>query len=137
MEEVNSALVKMHKNYYSYEWTWAIDVLENFYGKSIADFNPEDIISIVKKWKECVLGIDNFLYEDARKEFAMVKMTGFGVDGKSGAKELDFTEVRGEFEKNETVQTIRNHMHKKEQLGDKVIELMKKIEADPVSAGNA
>ena len=124
LEEVNSALAMMHKNYYNYEWTWAVDVLEDFYGKCISEFDASDVIAIVKKWKESVLGIDRFLYEDARKEFSMSKMTGFGVDGQDGARELDFTEVRGEFENNDTVKEIKEHMEKKERLGSRVIEQM-------------
>nr|WP_321355276.1 DUF4954 family protein [uncultured Draconibacterium sp.] len=127
LEEVNSALATMHKNYYNFEWTWAVDVLESFYGKSISEFEASDVITIVKKWKESVLGIDRFLYEDARKEFSMSKMTGFGVDGKNGARELDFTEVRGEFEDNDTVKEIKEHMEKKERLGSRVIKQMMQV----------
>jgi carbonic anhydrase/acetyltransferase-like protein (isoleucine patch superfamily) len=127
LEEVNSALATIHKNYYNFEWTWAVDVLESFYGKSISEFEASDVISIVKKWKESVLGIDRFLYEDARKEFSMSKMTGFGVDGQDGARELDFAEVRGEFDENETVKAIKEHMDKKERLGSRVIEQMVQV----------
>ncbi len=127
LEEVNSGLVMLHKNYYNYEWTWAVDVLEEFYGKSIKEFETEDVIAVVEKWKESVLGIDMYLYEDAKKEFSMTKKTGFGVDGKNGAQELDFTEVRGEFESNETVIAIKMHMEKKEGLGNEIIELMNKV----------
>ncbi|WP_319229157.1 DUF4954 family protein [Draconibacterium orientale] len=127
LEEVNSALATIHKNYYNFEWTWAVDVLESFYGKSISEFEASDVISIVKKWKESVLGIDRFLYEDARKEFSMSKMTGFGVDGQDGARELDFAEVRGEFDDNETVKAIKEHMDKKERLGSRVIEQMVQV----------
>ena len=130
LEEVNSALVTMHKNYYNFEWTWAVDVLESFYGKSISEFEASDVITIVKKWKESVLGIDRFLYEDARKEFSMSKMTGFGVDGQEGARELDFAEVRGEFEDNATVKEIKEHMEKKERLGSRVIEQMMQVWGD-------
>jgi hypothetical protein len=127
LEEVNSALATIHKNYYNFEWTWAVDVLESFYGKSISEFEASDVISIVKKWKESVLGIDRFLYEDARKEFSMSKMTGFGVDGQDGARELDFAEVRGEFDDNETVKAIKEHMDKKERLGSRVIQQMVQV----------
>ncbi|WP_347840255.1 DUF4954 family protein [uncultured Draconibacterium sp.] len=127
LEELNSALATLHKNYYNYEWTWAAEVLEQFYGKNINAFEAADVITIVKKWKESVLGIDRFLYEDARKEFSMSKMTGFGVDGENKARELDFAEVRGEFESNVTVKEIREHMEKKEQLGTLMIELMMQV----------
>jgi len=125
LEEVNSSLVALHKNYYNYEWTWALDVLEQFYNKKTKDFTAQDVINIVKKWKECVLGIDDYLYNDAKKEFSLTKMTGFGVDGQNGARELDFTQVRGEFEENDTVKTIKLHMITKEELGNEVIGRMK------------
>lgn len=126
LDEVNSALVALHKNYYNYEWTWAVDVLEQFTGKSIEKFTAEDVIEVVEKWKESVLNIDKYLYEDAQKEFSMSTMTGFGVDGQNGARELDFAHVRGEFDKNETVKAIKVHMKTKEKLGNGLISRMKK-----------
>jgi carbonic anhydrase/acetyltransferase-like protein (isoleucine patch superfamily) len=124
LEEVNAALVALHKNYYNYEWTWAADVFSGFYGKNISKFNAKDVIAVVEKWKESVLGIDQLLYEDAKKEFSMSKMTGFGVDGENGARELDFAQVRGEFEKNDTVKAIQIHMQTKEALGNELIQRM-------------
>jgi carbonic anhydrase/acetyltransferase-like protein (isoleucine patch superfamily) len=133
LEEVNSALVSLHKNYYNYEWTWAIDVLEKFTGKSTAGFTAPDVISVVEKWKQSVLEIDNLLYEDARKEFSLTKMTGFGVDGQDGERELDFVQVRGGFENNDTVKAIKNHMKSKEELGNELIFRMKKTIAASLS----
>ena len=133
LEEVNSGLAMLHKNYYNYEWTWAMDVLEKFYGKSVKEFDSEDIIAVVEKWQNSVLGIDQYLYEDAQKEFSMTKKTGFGVDGKNGAQELDFTEVRGEFESNLTVQAIKEHMEKKANLGTEIIAMMNGVNSEQAS----
>ncbi len=126
LEEVNSALISLHKNYYNYEWTWSLDVLEQFYGKKADQFTAEDVIAVVEKWKDSVLEIDRYLYEDAKKEFSLTKMTGFGVDGQNGAREQDFIQVRGEFEENETVKAIKVHMKTKEELGRDLIERMNK-----------
>ncbi len=128
LEEVNSALAILHKNYYNYEWTWAVDAIKDFYGKDIKDFTSKDVIKIVNNWKKSVLGIDRFLYQDAKKEFSMSKMIGFGVDGTNGAREEDFAQVRGEFESNTTVVAICEHMDKKEKLGNKIIEMMKLVQ---------
>ncbi|WP_372947075.1 DUF4954 family protein [Mariniphaga sp.] len=133
LEEVNAGLVALHKNYYNYEWTWAADVVGEFYGKSISQFTTQDVIVVVEKWKESVLGIDRLLYEDAKKEFSMAKMTGFGVDGENGARELDFAQVRGEFEKNDTVKAIQVHMQNKEALGNELIQRMKQTKSSPVT----
>ena len=127
LEEVNAALLALHKNYYNHEWTWAANVLEKFYGRKLEEFTAADVVAIVEKWKESVLGIDQYLYEDAKKEFSLTKMTGFGVDGQNGARELDFAQVRGEFESNETVKAIHVHMETKEALGNEIIGQMKKI----------
>lgn len=126
LEEINAALAVLHKNYYNYEWTWAVGVIEKFYGKPVEEFTASDVISIVEKWKKGVLEIDRCLYEDAKKEFSMSKMTGFGVDGTNGAREEDFAQVRGEFESNKTVMAIHQHIAKKEKLGNEIIELMAK-----------
>ncbi len=127
LEEVNSALAALHKNYYNYEWTWAADILSEFYGKEVSRFTANDVINIVEKWKHSVLELDKYLYEDARKEFSMSKMTGFGVDGTNGAREEDFAQVRGEFDNNPTVVAIRQHMHKKEMLGNEMIAMMEAV----------
>lgn len=126
LEEVNSALAALHKNYYNYEWTWALDVLEKFTRKKAEKFTASDVIEVVKKWKESVLAIDQFLYEDAQKEFSLTKMTGFGVDGQDDDREMDFAQVRGEFEENTTVKAIKVHMKNKEKLGNDLISEMSK-----------
>jgi hypothetical protein len=82
-----------------------------------------------------VLEMDRFLYEDARKEFSMSKMIGFGVDGTNGAREEDFAQVRGEFVNNKTVVAICEHMEKKEKLGSEIITLMKRA-MEPVEIVN-
>lgn len=127
LEEVNSALAVLHHNYYNYEWTWASEVLAEFYGKRMDEITANDVIAIVEKWKASVLEMDRYLYEDAKKEFSMSKMTGFGMDGINGAREEDFAQVRGEFDSNKTVIAIREHMEKKEKLGRKMIDKMNQI----------
>ncbi len=126
LEEVNAALFSLHKNYYNYEWTWAAEMLGQFYGKNRNAFTAKDVIAVINQWKNSVLEIDRLLVKDAQKEFSLSKMTGFGVDGQNGARERDFTEVRGAFEKNETVKAIYVHMEKKEALGNELIQRLNK-----------
>ena len=61
------------------------------------------------------------LYEDAKKEFNLASMTGFGADGSREVKELDFGQVRGEFESNSFVQAVLDHIEKKEALGNELL----------------
>lgn len=127
LEEINAAIRSIHENYYTYEWSWAADVIEKFYGTSVKDFTPNDVIQITEKWVKAVLGIDKLLYDDARKEFTLIKKTGFGVDGDRTVQQLDFENVRGEFETHAEVSSIRDHMAKKEALGKEIISQMEKL----------
>ena len=127
LEEINASIRSIHGNYYSYEWSWAVDVLEEFYGKAVEEFTALDIIEITHRWMSAVLEIDKLLYEDAQKEFSLIKQTGFGVDGDRVVQQLDFENVRGEFETHAEVQAIRDHMAKKEALGRDVISQMEKL----------
>ncbi len=127
IEEINSVMVSVHQNYYSYEWTWAYDAFDIFLGKKISDFTIEGLIEVIDRWKSAVLEIDNYLYEDAKKEFSLSKMTGFGIDGEESDKHHDFENVRGEFQTNPMVVSIRNHIQAKKELGKEMKLLLEKV----------
>ena len=81
----------------------------------------------MERWKKSVVDLDRLLYEDARKEFTLSSMTGFGIDGGDEIKKLDFEQVRGDFESNSVVAAIQEHIKQKSALGDELIERMGKI----------
>ncbi|MDR1517439.1 MAG: DUF4954 family protein, partial [Dysgonamonadaceae bacterium] len=126
LDAVAEAFAIMHRNYYSYEWTWAIDKIQERFGKKIADFTAGDVINIVNVWKESVVSLDRLLYDDAQKEFKLSAKTGFGVDGGEYDRNLDFERVRGEFEQNIFVKETVDHIRRKTELGNELIERMKK-----------
>lgn len=122
VDEVNARFAAMHSHYYTYEWTWAYDLIGKFYGIRPDVITREEIIMIVEKWKEAVVGLDRLVYEDARKEFSLSSMTGFGADGDSNQKSQDFAEVRGGmFDTNPFVRAVLEHIRVKTALGDGLI----------------
>ncbi|MBR6055384.1 MAG: DUF4954 family protein [Bacteroidales bacterium] len=121
IEGINEAFAAIHSLYYTYEWTWAYGKYREFFGVAPEEMTAEDVISIVRQWKEAVIGLDRTLYEDARKEFNLASMTGFGADGNKEDKEQDFEHVRGDFESNAFVTAVLDHIRAKEALGDELI----------------
>ena len=121
IEEINSYFISIHNNYYNYEWSWVYEAFRSFMGKDVMNLSSEEITEIIKRWLDAVLTIDKYLYEDASKEFSLLKRTGFGIDGEEADKELDFESVRGEFETNQMVISIREHMDTKQKLGEEII----------------
>ena len=126
LKAINAEFERMHADYYAYEWTWAYGKLEEFYGVKPEEMTAREVIRIVERWKECVVGLDRMVYEDARKEFSMASMTGFGADGSRLEKELDFEQVRGDFESNPFVTAVLQHIDAKTALGDELIGRMEK-----------
>ena len=117
VDQLHARFEEMHRNYYTYEWTWAYQKMLDFYG----------IVRIVHQWKESVVGLDRMVYEDAKKEFSLSSMTGFGADGDPKAKRLDFEQVRGDFESNPFVQAVLRHIEEKSALGEELLERLKPL----------
>lgn len=122
VEEVNRRLRALHERYYDYEWTWAYEQMLAFYGLEHGHITPEQLISVVERWKAAVTALDEMLYEDARKEFSLSAKTGFGFDGSARTAEQDFEQVRGDFESNPFVNEVKEHIRRKSCLGDHWIE---------------
>ena len=127
LEQIDNFFKSIYDNYYTYEWTWVINVFQQRIGKKINEITSQDIIELVEKWIKSVTDLDNMLYEDAKKEFALNTKTGFGMDGEETDKNIDFEQVRGKFESNSTVAEIKEHIIKKTNLGNELIERMKKV----------
>lgn len=129
IEACAEAFREMHRLYYQWEWTWAWERLEEEEGKSVNEFTAEDVIRLVERWKKSVIDLDKMLYEDARKEFTISSMTGFGIDGGEEIRKLDFEEVRGDFDSNVVVAAIQDHIRQKSALGDELIGRLKNIKS--------
>ncbi len=128
LKDIEQEFKNMHANYYEYEWIWAAELLVEKLGKKIDNLTIVDIISIIQKWQASVIGLDRMLYEDAKKEFRLDSMTGFGMDGNKTTQKLDFEKVRGNFESNDFVNEIISHIHRKTRLGEKILNQLEQIE---------
>ena len=81
----------------------------------------KNIIEIVQRWQAAVVGLDRMVYEDAKKEFSLTSMTGFGADGSREEQRMDFEEVRGAFDSNPFVTAVLEHIRVKTELGNELI----------------
>lgn len=131
LKQVEEFFTELHSRYYEYEWNWTANFIETYLKKPVWTFSIDELIEIVREWRESVIAIDRMLYEDAKKEFRMDAMTGFGIDGDHQIKQLDFEQVRGRFEDNDFVKEICNHIERKKNLGNRVIQQLKEAQKQP------
>ncbi len=122
VDQIHERFEVMHANYYTYEWTWAYEHMIKFYDLEQDHITRQDIVSIVKKWQDAVVSLDKMVYADAKKEFSLSAMTGFGADGTRTEQEQDFEQVRGIFESNPFVMAVLEHIKVKTELGNELID---------------
>lgn len=125
VDQIHDRFAEMHANYYTYEWTWVYGKMLEFYGLNAETITAKDIINIVHQWQKSVVGLDRMVYEDAKKEFSLTSMTGFGADGSKEEQVLDFEQVRGVFESNPFVTAVLKHIEVKTALGNELIERLR------------
>lgn len=121
LDAIAEAFAEMASNYYSYEWRWVYDRIEEFYGVSPERITAEDVCRIVRSWQDAVISLDRMVYEDARKEFSLSFMTASGADGTREERLQDFGQVRGDFDTNPFVTDVLEHIEKKRALGDELL----------------
>ncbi|MDU1890725.1 MAG: DUF4954 family protein [Dysgonomonas sp.] len=127
VSEINDTFKQLHQNYYSLEWTWAWDKIQEYYGFTLETITAEDIKNIVKRWSKAVIDLDKMIYEDAKKEFSLSSRTGFGLDGDRQQQQTDFEQVRGVFEENAFVKAVITHIDVKTKLGNEMINRLDKV----------
>ena len=127
LSDIQARLVEMNANYYSYEWTWALEKLEQVWGCDVEHVSLAQIRKTVQEWREAVVKLDHMVYDDARKEFDLNSQTGFGADGDREQAEADFEEVRGSFESNSFVKAVLEHIERKTELGNKMLARLTEI----------
>ena len=128
VNEINARFADIHAAYYDYEWRWAYDVIEEYYGVDLKTISADEICDLVCRWKSSVVGLDNLVYDDARKEFSLSAMTSFGADGDENVRKEDFMQVRGSFfDSNPFVMSVKDHIRVKSELGDKVLDIVRAL----------
>ena len=120
--EIHETLTELHRHYYEYEWTWAYDKIKTYYGLDLEGATASEIAQLVERWRSSVVELDREVYADAKKEFSLSAMTGFGADGDEVQQARDFEEVRGAFDSNPYVSSILKHIEDKSALGQELLD---------------
>ena len=107
VEQLNRCFADLHGGYYSYEWKWAYQVIEDYYKVNLAEADALMLSEIICRWRSSVVGLDNLIYEDARKEYA--------ISGRDG------------FDSDPFVVSVREHIRLKTDLAEKALEKLRRL----------
>ena len=62
LREIRDAFKQMADNYYSYEWTWAFQHIQQLYGINPSKMTREEAVSLIERWKDAVVKLDNMIF---------------------------------------------------------------------------
>lgn len=124
LDELEAEWHRIHADYYDMEWTWVADNMERWCGKTADSLSAADVRRLVDRWLGSVTALNGMLLEDARKEFSPTSQTGFGIDNPDADAGLDFTSVRGEYDKDPFVRMVIDHNRTKSALASATIALL-------------
>jgi NDP-sugar pyrophosphorylase family protein len=122
LDDLNAEFAAVHAAYTRYEWTWAVQTIQTVIGKAIDLMTADDIVGLIRRWKNAVSDLDLQLRADAAKEFTPTAQIGFGLDGGDPETvQADFDAVRGSLESNSFVRQIEKHTATRTALADDLI----------------
>ncbi len=104
---LNRRIAALHQEYYHYEWRWACNAMEEYYGFKLSDLSVSELSGLIRRWRDSVVALDRLLYEDARKEFSLSGMP--------------------DFESDPFVRSVKEHIEVKSSLADQVLEKLASI----------
>ena len=127
LEEIALRFRFFSENYEKWEWDWISGYLERETGKPAESFSAADIIPVIERWIKSINCLNEKLFDDAGKEFSVSSMTGFGIDWDEEDKLADYRQVRGIYDMNPVVETIRREVKEKSAIADEIIKMLESI----------
>lgn len=98
VQSVQQELNGIFEKYDDFSLNFALNVLCDRKGKTLAEIDEQDITDMLEKGKKAELTFNDLILRDAKKEFSSVSKTGFGIDGDDAEKNADFEATRGTYE---------------------------------------
>jgi len=127
LDQIERSFKEMALLYSDWEWNWAYHLIEKEEGRQINTYDKDDLLRIIDRWKESVSSIHNMVRNDAAKEFSQNATTGFGIDGDETVRDIDFKEVRGDFETNAVIVGLNEHYGRDMGRADKLMEALRSV----------
>ncbi len=119
--ELNKRYKSWSENYLKFEAIWCRKVFKSYFGFDFFETIIDNKRTFINNWLTAINEISTFWTEDVRKEFSEINKIGYGIDGEQDAKEKDFSEVRGVFNKQQILLEIERRCEEAIKMADHLI----------------
>jgi carbonic anhydrase/acetyltransferase-like protein (isoleucine patch superfamily) len=126
--DVQANLLEIHENYKKYAWNWCVNQIQIETGETMENISREKLIQILTDWKDNSIRLNNMILKDAEKEYDISSKVGFGIDGENNIKDIDFEAVRGTYETNKFVLSLKHECQEIEKKAQQLISAIQSAE---------
>ncbi|MBS1271569.1 MAG: hypothetical protein MAGBODY4_00701 [Candidatus Marinimicrobia bacterium] len=123
INEIADALIAIHKNYSEYEWASCVHLMEGRYETKLTEFSREQMLQVIRDWKENAIKLNNMILKDAEKEFNASAKISYGLDVQ-GSRDADFENVRGKPEENSFISNLQADSEEIEKTAEELTDLI-------------
>ena len=107
VDDLSHGLRVIHEKYSETAWAWCVNLIQKRIGVDLKNIKKQNIIEIVRRWKESSAKFNSMVLKDAVKEFDKGSRVGYGIDGDEDVKVKDFEAVLGTFDSNKFVLELK------------------------------
>jgi hypothetical protein len=125
IEQVLEAFREVHKNYKLFAWNWCAGRIESETGTKLNDVSKEMLVQIINDWQVNATRLNCMILQDASKEFDATSRYSYGIDGDEKIRNLDFEAVRGSYEGNKFVKSLKADTADIEKRAARLLEIIK------------
>jgi len=114
-------LADIDSKYEAWQWQWVIENSESMVGIDLKKGDKKELCDLLINYQTQITRFYQMLIKDAQKEFSERTKTGFGFDDDILSRKDDFKAVRGTYEENSFVTSMKAELETKLERADKVI----------------
>jgi len=127
ISELINRLKNIYQAYDEFAWAWCLDLIKNRLGVDFRSITKDQLLMIVKDWKENSIKFNNMVLKDAGKEFSEKSRIGYGIDGDEEIRNRDFEAVRGKFEEDKFVAGLKKESSTIEKRAEELVAFLQKL----------
>jgi hypothetical protein len=108
--ELQEAIKLIHESYETASYSWCTNLIEERLGFKASEITEEQLSGLITDWKASSVKLRNMVLKDAEKEFDQHSKIGFGIDGDEETRIRDFEAIRGTYDDNSFIKSIRQEI---------------------------
>ena len=127
ISEIEDGFRSLYEEYDINTWRFTLILLGERFGITDESVSLDHMLSLITRWKEDSIRMNNLILLDTKKEFDANSRIGFGLGGDEAIRDADFEQVRGNYEENSFVRGLLEENNSIEHKASGIIQKLENL----------